>query len=445
MRGWVISAVAGAWAAFAHAGFALAGPEVKIGDNVFLLPDPKAKVITLWMVVNAGCRDEEGGQCAGLAHYLEHLMFIGRDGKQEFNTAQVFAAGQTNAFTSMQATAYYQTAPAREGQVVADLEKLFDRYSERLRGIDIAEDAAARERNVVLQEFNFRKSDSVRRNFYTAMNKKLQPDHPISQPVIGSKEDIAAFSVEKAKAFHQRWYAKNNINFLVYGPVGADDVKALAAKYIDPLPRKKVPSRAWLDARRSFEPLDGLVSVNDPEAQRREVLLEKIVRYEDADPLQTGISNAILFDYLNSQIKGSLQDVFVENRRLVSQIHVSVTPIGAGAMWYSVAATLEDATTPEAMKAEIAAYFANLEKSGVEASVVERLKKRRASSNQEIDKDPQKSLSALQSWFSNNSSYADWLTRGERLAAVTAPGMAPVLKAMAGPGRQVFGVLTPQK
>jgi predicted Zn-dependent peptidase len=31
------------------------------------------------MVVNAGCIDEPGGVCRGLAHYLEHLILTGRN------------------------------------------------------------------------------------------------------------------------------------------------------------------------------------------------------------------------------------------------------------------------------------------------------------------------------------------------------------------------------
>ena len=103
-------------------GRALAGVEVRVADNVFVVPDPKAKVITVWMIVKAGCRDEEAGQCRGLAHYLEHLMFLGRGAEQASAQSTFFAAGQTNAFTSMRATSYYQSVPAREATIGPDLE-----------------------------------------------------------------------------------------------------------------------------------------------------------------------------------------------------------------------------------------------------------------------------------------------------------------------------------
>jgi len=45
-----------------------AGPEISIADNVFLVPDPNAKAITLTMILGAGCSDEPHGICKGISH-----------------------------------------------------------------------------------------------------------------------------------------------------------------------------------------------------------------------------------------------------------------------------------------------------------------------------------------------------------------------------------------
>jgi zinc protease len=373
MRSWLKAAVTSAALSFLLFGSAVAaGLEVRVADNVYVVPDPKAKVVTLWMVVHAGCRDEAGGNCVGLAHYLEHLMFLGGGADHNLNSARAFSAGQTNAFTTLETTAYYQTAPVREGQVTADLDKLFSLYAERLRGLDVAEDAALREKNVVLQEFNYRRTDSPRAMFYAAINRKLQPEHPAGQSIIGSRDDIAAFTVERAKAFHDRWYGKNNIEFIAYGPISADDVKGVAAKYFDALPMKKIPSRSWLDARRSFEPMLETVAVADPEIKRTEVIYEKIVRYEVADPAVSSVSNSILLDYMNSQMTGSLSDVFVEQKKLATDVRISQTSLGAGVMWYSIAATLEDGVQANTLESALDDYLRGLADTGIGRATVER-------------------------------------------------------------------------
>lgn len=442
---WLKSALAGLAFALAGAGQCLAGLEVKVADNVFVVPDPKAKVITLWMIVRAGCRDEEGGRCRGLAHYLEHLMFLGRPADREGGAVPAFAAGQTNAFTTYQITSYYQSTPVREGAVAGDLDRLFSLFARRLVAVEAAEDAAKREVNVVLQEYNFRRSGGLRAKFHNDMNARLQPLHPISQPTIGSRADIDAFSLDRARAFHQRWYAKNNVTFVAYGPIGAADVKPLVEKYFDPVPPRKVPDRRWLDALRTFEPMDDTLRASDPDTKREEVLFEKIVRFEEADPALSGASFAILADYLNSQMDGGLHDIFVEQKRLATSIGVSTTPIGEGAIWYSVSASPEDGVAPDALKAPIIEYFQDVAKRGVPASVVERLRRRRVASMAEIDKEPQKALSAFTSWLSAQRNHEEWLARGATLAAVSPATIQPLLDAMVSPGRQIFGILSPAK
>ncbi len=440
----VKSICAGLMLAILAVGQGLAAPEIKIADNVFVVPDPKAKVVTLYMIVRAGCRDEEGGQCRGLAHYLEHLVFLGRSAAPTDGDS-AFAAGQTNAFTTMEVTSYYQSIPVREASLARDLDSLFGLFAKRLTGVDMEPDVAARERNVVLQEYNFRRAGSIRTKFYRDLNTRLQPTHPVSQAVIGARSDIEAFSLEAAQKFHSRWYGKNNVTFVLYGPVGENDIKPLVAKYFDPLPTKKIPSRNWLDARRNFEPMDETLQASDPEAQRQEVLLEKIVRLEESDPQTADNATAILFDYLNSQISGSLWDIFVEEKRMATSVRISSTSFGEGVFWASVSATLEDGTSPEAMKSGIETYLAELAKRGVDSSVVERMKRRRSIAYADVSKDPKRVLSSLTGWFAGLRTHSEWLERSDVLASVTPARIQLLLDALAGPGRQVFGILSPKK
>ena len=427
----------------AVSGRAQASPEVVVGDNVYVVPDAKAKVVTVWMIVHAGCRDEEDGHCRGLSHYLEHLMFLGRDARQEQNASAFFAAGQSNAFTSMMATSYYQSVPAKPESMESELSKLFGLFADRLATIDPPADAAARERNVVLQEFNFRRSDSFRVRFNNEVNARMLPGHPYSQPVIGSREDIAGYTVEVARKFHERWYARNNATFIVYGPVDPAEVKTLAARYLDPLPNKPLPGREWLDARRTFASMNTEFTRADKDIARPEVQVEKIVRFEDPFPRQTDAAKAILFDYLDSEIAGGLSDELVENQRLLTRVSADHSSIGAGAMWFTTHGTLEDGVAPETARKAIADYYVALAARGVDAKVVERLKKRALRSIAEVDKDPARTLTSLTNWFGQNRDYADWRARGEAVAAVTPRSLDAMLQAMAGPGRQLFGVMSP--
>jgi zinc protease len=407
------------------------------------VPDPDAKVVTLWMIVHAGCRDEPDGDCRGLSHYLEHLMFLGRSGDHDPNQMLFFSAGQTNAFTTMLSTSYYQTIPTRPGSADGDLDKLFGLFADRLQKLDPPPAAAARERNVVMREFEFRRADSPRARFNNAVNARMLPGHPFSQPVIGSRADIASYSIDAAKAFHERWYARNNATFVVYGPVSADQVRRAAAAFIAPLAEKPIPSRAWLDARRSFAPLDAKSEMADGEIAHREAQLEKIVRYEEPDLQKGAAARALLFDYLDSEMGGSLSDTLVETRKVFTSISATRTWLGAGALWFTTLGVLDDGVTPEEGQTAIEKYYVDLDAHGLDPRAVDRLKRRRLRDIDDVGESPKRTLAALTNWFSDDGSYDDWLQRRAALEAVTAADIAPLLRAMSGPGRQLFGVLSP--
>ena len=168
-------------------------------------------------------------------------------------------------------------------------------------------------------------------------------------------------------------------------------------------------------------------------------------RLEESDPQTADNATAILFDYLNSQISGSLWDIFVEEKRMATSVRISSTSFGEGVFWASVSATLEDGTSPEAMKSGIETYLAELAKRGVDSSVVERMKRRRSIAYADVSKDPKRVLSSLTGWFAGLRTHSEWLERSDVLASVTPARIQLLLDALAGPGRQVFGILSPKK
>ena len=70
-------------------------------------------IVSVWTWYAVGGRDERKGE-AGLAHFLEHMMFKGseRFEKGEIDRITQKQGGANNAFTSCDATAYYFDLPA---------------------------------------------------------------------------------------------------------------------------------------------------------------------------------------------------------------------------------------------------------------------------------------------------------------------------------------------
>ena len=78
-----------------------AGPEIMVRDRVFLAEDRKANAIEFHMLVLAGCADEADNNCCGHAHYLEHLVLVGRNTQHSDQAMRFFRmAIPTAALTS---------------------------------------------------------------------------------------------------------------------------------------------------------------------------------------------------------------------------------------------------------------------------------------------------------------------------------------------------------
>src|SRR5712691_5514106 len=80
--------------------------EERVGDRLFLVRDKPGTPTQFQMIVYAGCLDEAGGNCRGLAHYLEHLMLVGRNPEHKDAAVRFFADGYANGWTNLRATAY---------------------------------------------------------------------------------------------------------------------------------------------------------------------------------------------------------------------------------------------------------------------------------------------------------------------------------------------------
>ena len=86
-----------------------------------VIPDNRAPVVTHMVWYRIGGADEPAGK-SGIAHFLEHLMFKATDKlpSGEFSKIVSRLGGNDNAFTSHDATAYFQRiAKSRLAQVMS--------------------------------------------------------------------------------------------------------------------------------------------------------------------------------------------------------------------------------------------------------------------------------------------------------------------------------------
>jgi zinc protease len=418
--------------------------EERIGNRLFLVRDKPGTSTHFHMIVNAGCTDEANGQCRGLAHYLEHLVLVGRNPEHKDAAVRFFPDGYTNGWTNQRATAYLHTIPPRENGPKAELETLFNFYAARLKDFNISDEDALRERNVVRQEHDWRVASRPLSRFSRTLDRALLPDHPSGQWTIGTKEDIESFTLDEAKAFHRSWYVINNVFFVVRGDIEPAALKDIADRTLAGLNPQTLPPRAILRPpqlvieRKEFREEDAAV-------RRTTVIVRKLVRVEEPDVIAARAARGVIGSFLGSRLPGSPHDVLVERDKVAGAVSISTERIAPRILKINLAADVAPDSTPERVIAALEAYVDALARTGIPDQTIERIKTRYVEGRAIADREPAQVHSRLINWLASRSPYDGLAQWPARLTAVTPADVATVLRGMSGEGRVVTGVLAPTK
>ena len=207
------------------------------GMQVVVIEDHRAPAVTHMVWYRVGAADEPPGK-AGIAHFLEHLMFKGtRDiPAGEFSKIIARNGGRDNAFTSSDYTGYHQTIARDKLDLVMRME------ADRMTNLVLDEESVRTEREVVLEERRSRTDNDPSARLYEQTMAVLYLAHPYRLPVIGWEHDIRRLNREDALDFYKAHYAPNHAILIVAGDVTADEVKSLAEKHYGPIaPRQLAP------------------------------------------------------------------------------------------------------------------------------------------------------------------------------------------------------------
>lgn len=214
-----------------HERFAL-----KNGLTVILVEDHAVPRIHMGLRVRAGSAYETPGR-TGFAHLFEHLMFEGSKNVPEgkFDEWLEAAGGTNNAWTSEDATYYFEEAPKNALELMLFLESdrlgfFVDQLSDGL--VDGQRDVVKNERR---QSYENRPYGMAS----LASSALLWPrGHPYSWPVIGSMEDLSVANVDDVKRFFLTWYAPENCILILVGDFKTRQARALVQKWFDDVPAR---------------------------------------------------------------------------------------------------------------------------------------------------------------------------------------------------------------
>lgn len=169
-----------------------------------------APVVTVQVWYKFGSGQEAPG-VNGIAHQLEHLMFKGtRNRPIQFGRLFSALGSDSNAFTSYDQTAYYNTAERDKLTALLTLE------ADRMKNSLIDPQDLASEKRVVISELQgYENSPEYRLN--RAVMMSVFPDHPYRLPIGGTKADVEKFTVEQVREYYQKFYSPDNAVLVIVG------------------------------------------------------------------------------------------------------------------------------------------------------------------------------------------------------------------------------------
>ena len=154
----------------------------------------------------------------GVAHYLEHKLFElpGRD-----VTAEFAALGAVpNAFTGYDMTAYYFSCT---DNFYPSLALLLEFVSTPY----FTQESVEREQGIIGQEIDMNEDNPETKIFENLM-QAMYDRHPITQPILGTRESIAKITPQVLTDCHRAFYRPGNMLLCVVGDVDPEEVKRLA-------------------------------------------------------------------------------------------------------------------------------------------------------------------------------------------------------------------------
>ena len=208
------------------------------GMKFLVVEDFSIPNANMYLFYKVGSRNEYQG-ITGLSHFFEHMMFNGakKYGPKMFDQVMEFNGGANNAYTTNDVTVYTDWFPA------SSIEVMFDLESDRISSLSIDPKMVESERGVVLSERSTGLENSPWRNIIQAVQAAAFVEHPYHWPVIGYEDDMKNWTQSDLERYFKTYYAPNNCVVVVSGAITFEKVKALAEKYLGPIPAQADPPK----------------------------------------------------------------------------------------------------------------------------------------------------------------------------------------------------------
>ena len=168
---------------------------------------------------------------AGLAHFLEHMLFLGTEKYPQADAYQAFInsnGGSHNAFTAYDDTNYFFDVRAEA------FPEALDRFAQFFIAPLFTEEYVDRERNAVHSEYESKRLDDGRR-IYVAKKEAMNPEHNWTQFSVGNLDTLENTQDNPIRPdlidFYNRYYSANLMTLVVSAPLPLAELETLVTQH----------------------------------------------------------------------------------------------------------------------------------------------------------------------------------------------------------------------
>ena len=182
------------------------------GLRIIHLPSD-SKVVYCGYQINAGTRNEEPGE-EGLAHFCEHVTFKGTERRKAWHILNCLESvgGDLNAYTNKEGTVYY-SAILKE-----HIARAVDLLTDIVFHSVYPQAEIDKEVEVICDEIESY-NDSPAELIYDEFENIIFKDSPLGHNILGTAEQVRAFTTEDALRFTRKLYRPDNAIFFAYGDI----------------------------------------------------------------------------------------------------------------------------------------------------------------------------------------------------------------------------------
>lgn len=212
------------------------------GIRVLLIHDNCAQKSAAALAVNVGHFDDPVER-EGLAHYLEHMLFLGTEKYPKVGEFQSYInqhGGSNNAWTGTEHTCFFFDVSPNA------FATSLDRFSQFFTAPLFNPEALDKERQAVESEYKLKLNDDSRR-LYQVQKELVNPEHPFSKFSVGNLETLGDREGKSIRdeivAFHFEQYSADLMTLAITGPQGLDQLESWCIEKFTAIPNHKLANK----------------------------------------------------------------------------------------------------------------------------------------------------------------------------------------------------------